>query len=341
MQLEMDITTRCNIRCRMCYFSFDRYFFGKPVYFPPEHFQRLVEDVFPHLHTLTLSLGSEPLTSPHFKDFLRQAHASGVPNISFYTNGLLMGPAVIDAVMTSGVTHVTISVDGATADVYEDIRRGADFARLVSNVEALVARRTRDRSLTPILRFGVVMMRSNAHQWADIVSLAARLGVAEISLFHMVVYEGLDTGHESLVHDKRLSNDMLVRALARAAEVGVTVVSHPGLFALDDDTVVTGDADEAVERRPFLPTPYCRFPFFHVSMNAGGHVLPCPFAHGEAPFGTLSETEGLVDIWLGPRFQALRRRILAHDPPEMCRRCSFLASHYPDCADLFSPRVAG
>ena len=331
----MDITTRCNIRCRMCYFSFDRYFFGKPVYFPPAEFERLAADVFPHVRALTLSLGSEPLTSPHFGSFLALAAASGVPDVSFYTNGLLMGPKVIDAILASTVTHITISVDGASRETYESIRVGGNFATLLANVRALAAALAAAGRGLPVLRFGVVMMRANAHEWADIVSLAAECGVEEVSLFHMVAYEGLGMEAESLVHDQARSNVALRAALERAAATGVRVVSHPGFFAEATDTA------DAPSASPFLPTPYCRYPFFHVSMNSGGHVLPCPFSHGEAPYGTVSATESLIDIWLGPKFEALRRRILDHDPPPMCRRCSYLASHYPNHAELFAPRAVG
>ena len=341
MQIEMDITTRCNIRCRMCYFSFDRYFFGKPVYFSLPEFERLSAEVFRHVQTLTLSLGSEPLTSPHFEKFLALSASSGVPEVTFYTNGLLMGPRAIAAILASNVTHITISVDGASAATYEEIRRGASYQTLLANIRALVHARAAAGRAHPVLRFGVVMMRSNAHEWADIVTLASELGVQEVSFFHVVVYEGLGTEAESLVHAPELSNRCLQAALDRAAETGVTVVSHPNLFAdrVTPDAPVTPVPD--LPAAAFAATPYCHYPFFHVSMNAGGHVLPCPFSHGEAPYGTVSETQSLLDIWLGPAFETLRQQILDHQPPPMCRRCSYLASHYPNLPELFAPRAAG
>lgn len=334
LHLEMDITSRCNIRCRMCYFSFDRYFSGKAVHFPLAQFSRLVTDVFPLVRTLTLSLGSEPLASPHFTTFLRMAAASGVPDITFYTNGLLMTPAVVDAVLAADVAHVTVSVDGASPETYAAIRTGGALEKVLTNVRHLVDRRRALGLERPVLRFGVVMMRSNAHEWADIVSLAAANGVDEVSLFHLVVYEGLDTEGESLVHHQELSDRSLDAALARANETGVRVVSHPARFGAPQQVADTSDA-------PYLGTPYCRYPFFHISMNAGGHVLPCPFAHGEAPYGTVSDTQSLLGIWTGPKFTDLRRRILAHDPPPMCLKCSYLASHHPNHASLFEPRAAG
>jgi hypothetical protein len=73
-------------------------------------------------------------------------------------------------------------------------------------------------------------------------------------------------------------------------------------------------------------------------MGPGGHVLPCPYAHGEAPYGQVTDATPIDQIWLGPRFAALRRRILEHDPPDMCRRCAFLSNRHPDVAALFATR---
>ena len=337
MQLEIDITTKCNIRCRMCYFSFDRYFYGAPVHLSPDTFSNIADTLLPHARTLTLSLGSEPLTSPSFIPILEIAARHGVPNITFFTNGLLLSDRVIDAVISHGVTQIAISIDGATKETYEYIRRGGDFNQLIGNIRRLVARRTTAGRSTPSLRFGVVMMKSNVHELVDIVLLASALGVTEINFFHMVVYEGLDTEGESLVHHQALSNDWLARALRCANTFGIKVTSAPLPFPIEPGEAPTARPHET---GAFADSPYCLFPFFHVSMNSGGHVLACPFSHGEPAWGTVSPEMPFERIWFGPKFTELRTRILNHDPPAMCRRCSYLASKHPGIADLFAPRAS-
>jgi hypothetical protein len=44
------------------------------------------------------------------------------------------------------------------------------------------------------------------------------------------------------------------------------------------------------------------------------------------------------DIWLGADFRDLRRRILTNAAPDMCRRCSYLASRHPDVSEFFASR---
>jgi MoaA/NifB/PqqE/SkfB family radical SAM enzyme len=332
MDLEIDLSNKCNIRCRMCYFSFDEVFYGKAVHLTPDTFAPLAEAILPHARAVMLSLGSEPLTSPHFASILSLASRYGVPELGFYTNGLLLTERVIDLVIEHGVTVVAVSVDGATKRTYEAIRCGANFDVLLRNVRQLARRRAENGGRLPRIRFGVVLMRQNIEELPDLVTLAWRLGVEELNFFHAVVYEGLDMGSESLLHYRALSNRCLAHASSRAAELGLKIVHQPHPF--DEAPVATEP-----RLRPHLRhVPYCRFPFFHVSMDSLGQVRACPFSHGEPSYGTVTRETPFERIWLGQEFADLRHRILTNNPPEMCRRCSFLASNHPDVAELFQAR---
>lgn len=338
VHLELDITNRCNLRCVMCYHSFESVRRARTVHMTPEEFDAIASRVLPHANRLTLSLGNEPLMSPHFIPILRVAAAYRVPEVNFFTNGLLLNDASIDAIIDSGITQVCVSIDGATAATYNAIRRNGDFDVLVRNVERLVERRDAAGSTTPRLRFHFVLMQRNIHEIVHLVTLAARLGVTELNFSHLAAWEGLGMEGESLAQTKALSNYWLEKALSTAAALGVAVPFHPQPFDLGG-TPSPGPPAPAAET-PFLPSPYCEYPFFHVSLGPGGHVLPCPFSHGEPPYGQLTPDVPFEAIWLGPRFTTLRQRILRSDPPEMCRRCSFLSNHYPDTTSLFATRQA-
>lgn len=334
IQFELDIINRCNLRCVMCYHSLEATRRARTAYLTAEAFAAIAERVLPHTHRLSLSLGNEPLTSPHFIPILRVAARYDLPHVNFYTNGLLLNDETIDAIVEHRVTQVCISVDGATRSTYNYIRRDGDFDRLVRNIERLVTRRHAAGSLTPRVRFDITMMQRNIHEMPDLVTLAARLGAQELSFRHLVAFEGLAMEPESLTRTKALSNYWLDRALARAAELRLEVQHHPEPFELTPPA----RSPEAPPAAPFLQTPYCPFPFFHVTVTPGGQVLPCPHAHGEEPYGEVSRTTTLDEIWLGPRFTELRQRILRHDPPDMCRRCPFLSDKYPDVPGFFATR---
>jgi MoaA/NifB/PqqE/SkfB family radical SAM enzyme len=334
IDLEIDVSNRCNIRCQMCYFSFDQTFYAKPVYMKAGDFEAIAERVLPHAKAAMLSLGSEPLISPEFTRILEVAARYRVPELGFYTNGLLMNDRIIDAIFANRVTLVAVSIDGATKETFESIRRGANFDLLLKNVRALTRRRAELGLVRPRVRFGVVMMRRNIEELPDIVTLAWRLGVEELNFFHAVIYDGLDIERESLVHHKALSNEYLKRAKERAHDLGVKIVHNPSPFNLEGST--PRSLPPATAAQP--GDPYCHFPFFHLSIDSSGRVRPCPFAHGEPPLGVVTPDNPIDKIWLGPAITELRERILANDPPPMCKRCSFLASSQPDRAELFDAR---
>ncbi len=340
MHLELDITNKCNIRCVMCFHSLESTRRERTVNLTPAEFAPVAAAILPHAHRLSLSLGNEPMMSPHFIEILRMAAPYRVPNVNFFTNALLLTDERIDAIINYGVTQVCVSTEGATKATYNAIRRDGDFDRLVRNVTRLVERRNAAGSATPRVRFDIVMMQRNAHELDAIVRLGASLGVQELSFRHMVPFDGLDMDGESLTRVPAFSNDCLERALAEAARLGLEVQSRPAFFPLPDPDAPPAEPAAAVNERPFIPTPYCPYPFFHVTMGPGGHVLPCPHAHGESPYGQVTAETPIEAIWLGQKFTTLRERILAHDPPDMCRRCPYLGDRYPDVTGLFASRTA-
>jgi MoaA/NifB/PqqE/SkfB family radical SAM enzyme len=335
LHLELDIVNKCNLRCVMCYHSLEATRRARTVYLSPEDFGRVAARLLPHAHRLSLSLGNEPLMSPHFESILRIVAPYQVPNINFFTNGLLLNERNIDAIVESGVTQVCISVDGATRETYNAIRRDGDFDQLLQKVKLLVQRRDAAGSATPRLRFDVVLMRRNICEMVDLVKLAAQLGVQDLSFRHMVAFEGLAMEPQSLTHSKALSDYWLDYALATAARLGLQIQSRPAFFV---PAPAEKSAAFSAAGTPYLPTPYCPYPFFHVTMGPGGHVLPCPHSHGESPYGQVTADTPIDHIWLGPKFTLLRERILRHDPPDMCRRCPYLADRHPNVAGLFATR---
>jgi MoaA/NifB/PqqE/SkfB family radical SAM enzyme len=334
LHLELDLINRCNLRCVMCYHSQEHARRARTTHMMPEMFAAIAERLLPHCSHLSLSLGNEPLMSPYFADVLTIAAPYGVPNVNFFTNALLLDAAKIDSILAGGVTQVCVSIDGASPAIYDGIRRGGEFDTVVANVDRLVQSRESAGASLPVVRFDVVMMQRNVHELPDLVRLASRLGVGQICFQHVIAFDGLDMERESLRYTRALSNFWLDRALTLARELAVHVTQHPAFFELDP---ASASAD-AAPAAPFTPTPYCTYPFFHVSISPGGFVLPCPYSHGEAPWGQVSKKTPADLIWLSAPFVALRRRILAHDPPAMCRRCPSLANRYPDVAALFATR---
>src|SRR5437762_13176675 len=83
LKVIWDISNKCNLRCRMCHFSFDHVFHQTANFTSPALFERIAASALPLAHTLILSAGNEPLISPHFIDILKIAARYSVPHLLF------------------------------------------------------------------------------------------------------------------------------------------------------------------------------------------------------------------------------------------------------------------
>ena len=99
--------------------------------------------MLPFAHTVYLSAGSEPLTSPHFIEILRITARYAPSELKMLTNGLLISPHIAEELIEQRMTQVHVSVDGATRETYEWVRRGGEFAVLKERLRHLARRKAR------------------------------------------------------------------------------------------------------------------------------------------------------------------------------------------------------
>lgn len=251
-----DLSNKCNIRCRMCYFSYDSVFHRPAVFLPIDRFEQIAAEVFPHAKAVCLSAGSEPLTCPHFIEILRVAAEHDVPYLKFLTNGLLIDDAVTEALIDCGVDEIDVSIDGATRTTYESIRIGGRFDRLCANLTRLRDRKRARASETPLVQFNLTLMRSNVGELDAFVDLALELGAGRIAARHLMPYQGLDMEAESLARTPDLADACFHDFLDRAARASIPVATFPDFFGKVPPSGATSPrparpAGEAVPRGPF------------------------------------------------------------------------------------------
>lgn len=174
---------RCNLACRMCTVN-ER---GDEVAeMSLERFRSLL-DQLPELQELHLQGLGEPMLHPGFFAMVSLAAARGI-RVSANTNLTLLTRARARLCVESGLAALSVSIDGASARVYEAIRRKASFEKVIRNLDRLTD--ARDATASNLAVRGVmVLMRSNLEELPALVRLLHSHGV-----------------HELLV--QRLSNDL-------------------------------------------------------------------------------------------------------------------------------------
>lgn len=308
---------RCNLACRMCTVNERGDAVGE---MSLERFVALL-DQMPGLQELHLQGLGEPMLHPAFFDMVSAAAARGI-RVSANTNLTLLTPARAQRCVDSGLASLSVSLDGASAAVYESIRHKASFAKVTRNLLRLTE--ARDRSGGALAVRGVmVLMRRNLEELPELVRLLKTCGV-----------------HELLV--QRLSNDMQQPALpTRYIPIRSYVESEE--LAPSDMPRAEQVFDEArrlaselsvrlhlprLQPAPAKPQtgPRCTWPWDQLYVTAAGELLPCCMVAtaDRASFGNVFDTpaNGLAERWRSPAAQDFRQALASDEPPGVCRSCA-------------------
>ncbi len=216
-------THKCNLTCNMCFKQLDD---ADNMTLPEmglECFESLAHELFPHLRSVALSVSGEPLISRSIFDELDLLATYGV-RASVTTNGMPLHRRGLLERLLPALGTLTISMDGADEPVFNSIRRGASFTKVVENihlfhrcVDALPPDEPRPR-----LVFNHILQHKNVTQLPRLIELAHELRADSVHVDHVYIHAGLN-GEDSLEQHKQLTNRMLEQAAETAARLGVQV----------------------------------------------------------------------------------------------------------------------
>ncbi|UCE51967.1 MAG: radical SAM protein [Desulfobacterales bacterium] len=183
--LQVESAIACNLRCVMCPWR------EMTKNAPNQGLmsQNVWEIIRPYLsdvQSIDFTGGGEPLLQPRLAEWIAGAKDAGCET-GFLSNGLLLKKEKLKRILNAGLDWICISMDGATADMYEKIRIGSSFAQVCENVSNIARLRN---GKVPKSMINFVLMEMNAHQMEDIVRLAARLGVDQINFKQCDVIRG-------------------------------------------------------------------------------------------------------------------------------------------------------
>jgi hypothetical protein len=195
--------------------------------------------------------GGEPLLVKEIFDIAERLSKAGVA-VLLYTSGWGLEPAMV-APIISLFSRVSVSVDGATAEVHDRIRgRAGSFDRAMSALSQLdhgVAESGQRGERIPWLGIDFIVMQSNFHQLRDVCALMApRFPELHFISFGVVIPAGLaaraDFAEQEMLSEEQvrlMGGDQLVQELQALAPASVVVETldnqrlqmRPDLLAAD------------------------------------------------------------------------------------------------------------
>ena len=154
--VSMELASTCNLRCVMCSHHTSR---RPAAVMSFDDFKQIVNKLQrTKIRDIFLNMG-EPFMNKNIFMMISHARRSGF-SVFISTNGLLLSESHINNIIKTGVNTLKFSIEGYTAPVYEGIRAGGNFERLLQNVRLM--KETRDRTGTsPRIRISTIMLKGN------------------------------------------------------------------------------------------------------------------------------------------------------------------------------------
>jgi radical SAM protein with 4Fe4S-binding SPASM domain len=302
---KIEVTNRCNLQCIMCRDG-SRHTESKDL--AVQTFMKL-EPLFPTLLSAYLYGIGEVLTYPHLPEMIETLLGYDV-NVGLITNGTLIRENMAKMWVENGLYKLSISIDGATKETYEKIRRGASFERLMSNLQIVRDLKRAYGSERPYLTFNYVVMRDSIAELPRLVDLAAEYGAKEVIVNDLIVFFDAMKS-QALDYTDPLCVRFFSEAEERARVHGVQLFLPCAYrFKKEKERVLTSNTPRI---------NICTEPWSGFWLTADGEVTPC--CYWMNPMGNLQDHDFSV-IWNNQKYQALRRVINTPKRSSHCKQCA-------------------
>jgi len=174
LHLDIEPTNTCNLRCPFCATTHNKYNKG---FMPEAVWKKILDEAGPNgLYSLKFTYRGEPLLHRDLPEMVRYAKEAGVMDVYFNTNAVKLDEPMIRALIDAGLDRISISFEGNTPEVYEKYRVGAEFSRVVKNIETLRAIKKELGVEKPLVRIQTVLvpeLRGKEKEYADFWSTRA------------------------------------------------------------------------------------------------------------------------------------------------------------------------
>jgi MoaA/NifB/PqqE/SkfB family radical SAM enzyme len=315
-RLTVTLSNRCNLSCIMCLTRYVKWDIPRKV----------VEEIyslFPYLEKIMWQ-GGEVFYLDFFEELLSEGLRYPGLRHSIVTNGQLIREEMAERLVKNNV-ELTISVDGVTKEVYEYIRKGADFERIIRNLELILELKKRHKS-NMILNLNVAVMKSNYHQLEDFIEFARKYGFDFVCIMpiniHLKTPEDIFTNKD--MNALAFITEASQRIENKAKEYGLRLENR--LPRLNHEC---SEIDLAAADRPAV-TPdvkaeklLCHIPWQQLLIDYDGSVRPDCLCKFEKRAGSLLEGFSLEEIWNNETMMEYRRRLAGNGYSDFCNPLCF------------------
>ncbi len=334
--IDLELTNRCNLRCRMCWFYGESGIGDKHRgrELSTDEVFRLIDQVS-NLKSAIYLGGAEPLLRRDFFEILDYIKARGL-SVSFTTNGTLLDPGKIEVLVRLGVEHIAFSVDGHE-QLHDDIRGEGAYKRVVLAIRELSSCRKQRGSRKPFISINMTVtttLPTRLKETIDAAMDATDDGVDCYRIHHLWF----------ITRKELLAHQAATRQFLGCSAAGAASHLIPSSQVLDvaplADELLSLKGWSKVRSFPDLShddllqyyteggkiDQRCIAPFLGVVIKPNGDVTFCPDEWIDDYILGNVRDDSLEAIWNNARARKFRSALFRQKCFPGCKRCSFMYS---------------
>lgn len=302
---KVDISPLCNLRCTVCVHAVPsagsspqlaEQRFSAAQKMPVERYREIVRELSGRTAVVSLYYLGDPLMHPHLDEICDATREAGI-NAHVSTNfSFTLSDERLRSMLRSGMTHLTVCVDGITQEVYARTRVGGRIDLVMDNLRRLLQLRREMGHRMPRVEVQYIKFQHNLTQVEEARRLCAELGVDQFTEFWGSLHNYSDFAVDRVqVHQARTPGAL-----------PLCPWPHFSLLVRYDGGVI----------------PCCH------------HRVSAQYAPGaeQRVLGNVFD-EGVWAVWNSPAYQALRRMVA--DPRRSRDEPALAASFCHGCRNLF------
>lgn len=187
LSITIEPTTACNLGCPECPSGLKQ-FTRAEGNLKTDFYKTIIDQVKSHAFYLNFYFQGEPYINPNFLEMVSYANFKKIYTATS-TNAHFLTPEKAEETVNSGLSRLTISIDGTTQETYESYRKGGDLNKVLTGAKNIIAAKKKLNSKTPYVIFQFLVVLPNQHQVEDAKTLATEIGVDEIRFKTAQVYD--------------------------------------------------------------------------------------------------------------------------------------------------------
>lgn len=273
LQIQFDITNKCNFRCLHCYNKSGENFICNNELTDKEVL-KFIKDV-KELNPFNICFcGGEPLLKNNLLLKAAKILKCAVPNISVVTNGYLLTEKILLKLIDAGINRIQISLDGNSKEVHELLRqKEASFSKAINAIEICLKHKSKLKEI--MVCFSPTSF--NIKDFSSVVERVFHMGVDGVRVQPLMIC-GRGKDNELFINPKSYQYQYLLNEIQRLRVIyGVTRIEW-------------GDpVDHVIRFRTYL-SDVCT----NITIQANGDIIATPYI--PISFGNIKR-HSIIDYW--------------------------------------------